>query len=49
MAEKISEDLRIDFWSHDPQAEDSDYGDSQYVGMIEPGFKQTDMKPFVIN
>ena len=49
LADKISEDLRINFWSHDPQAEDTDYGDGQFVGMIEPGFQRTNMKPFVID
>jgi hypothetical protein len=49
LADKISEDLRINFWEHDPQAEDSDYGDSQFVGMVEPGFQRTNMKPFVID
>ncbi len=40
LSDKISEDLRIDFWSHDPQAEDSEYGDSQFVAMVEPGFQR---------
>jgi len=48
-AEKISKYLREDFWSHNPESEDSDYGDSQFVGMIEPEVRQSNMKPFVID
>jgi hypothetical protein len=49
VAEKISNELREDFWSHDPQDQDIDYGDSQFVGMIKPTFERTNTKPFVID
>jgi len=48
-AEKISEHIKEDFWSYQPDNRDTDYGDSQFVGMIDPNVEPTSEKPLVID
>ena len=48
-AEKISEHIKEDFWSYQPDARDTDYGDSQFVGMVDPNVEPTSEKPLVID
>lgn len=48
-ANKISEHLEENFWSYNPNAYDTDYGDGEFVRMTNPETKLEDERPFVID
>jgi len=48
-ANKISKHLQDDFWSYNPDAYDTDYGDSVFIQMRDPETKLEDERPFVID
>ena len=48
-AEKISIHLKEDFWNYNPETYDTDYGDSEFLGMANPEIKIENSSPFVID
>ena len=48
-AEKISIHLKEDFWNYNPETYDTDYGDSEFLGMTNPEIKIENSSPFVID
>ncbi len=48
-AEKISIHLKEDFWNYPHETYDTDYGDSEFLGMVNPEIKIEDSRPFVID
>lgn len=48
-AKKISKHLQDDFWSYSPDSYDTDYGDSEFIRMLDAETKLEDDRPFVID